>query len=408
MKRVLIVAYYFPPIAGIGSIRLARFAAHLPEFGWEPTVLAPTATPHPLDPDLDYPEERVLRARSLEISRAGRVFAQRGASGGEPRRAGPARKLRAAAKRILAFPDAQAGWYPGAVRAGSRALRSESFDAIYSSSFPITAHLVAATLARRAQLPWLAEFRDPWSPFVPRVPWRRAAERLEQRIVSAATRVAMPTPTWAAHFGGEWAARVEVLPNGFDAPIPSRDPQAEQPILAHLGTYYPGRQTLAPLWQELRRLADRNPAVAPRVRFIGEIPRAGRTEIESAGIGHLVDEVGVVPHPEALDLLGSCTALVAAGGSGRDALARGWIPAKLFEYLATDRPILYLGDPAGDAARLLARQPGCYVVDAANRDDVAGPLRAALEGASSTRDVRDLTRRAGTARLAAVLESIAS
>ena len=74
MKRVLIVAYYFPPLAGIGSIRLSRLAHHLPEFGWEPVVLAPRDTPHPVDPGLSFDEEHVVRSKSIEVSRIGRVL----------------------------------------------------------------------------------------------------------------------------------------------------------------------------------------------------------------------------------------------------------------------------------------------------------------------------------------------
>src|SRR5436305_14860881 len=81
-RRVLIVAYYFPPIGGIGSIRLARFAELLPEFGWEPTVLAPRDTPHARDPHLRFPEDKVIRSRSIELSRAGRVLPGAGSGGG--------------------------------------------------------------------------------------------------------------------------------------------------------------------------------------------------------------------------------------------------------------------------------------------------------------------------------------
>src|SRR3954453_12394648 len=69
MRRLLVVAYYFPPIGGIGSIRLVRFGEHLPDFGWDATVLAPKGTPHATDPELLYPEEHVVRSRSLELSR---------------------------------------------------------------------------------------------------------------------------------------------------------------------------------------------------------------------------------------------------------------------------------------------------------------------------------------------------
>src|SRR4051794_32912569 len=144
MRRLLIVAYYFPPIGGIGSIRLARFAEHLPEFGWEVMVLAPNGTPHAEDPQLSYPEEHVVRSRSIELSRLKRLVpGVRGTDDGDD---GVARGAARAAGRLL-YPDPQIGWFPGAIAAGRPAVRRGSFDAVASSSFPITAHLVASRLS---------------------------------------------------------------------------------------------------------------------------------------------------------------------------------------------------------------------------------------------------------------------
>src|SRR4051812_29830714 len=219
MRRLLVVAYYFPPIGGIGSIRLARFAEHLPEFGWDVTVLAPKATPHAADPWLRYPEEHVVRSRSIELTRLKQLVPRVRAhgDGGD----GPARAAARAAGRLL-YPDPQIGWFPGAIAAGRRAVRRGSFDAIVSSSFPITAHLVAGRLSRTAGLPWIAEFRDPWSDGLPAsYPLRRRAAALERTIAAKATSVAMPTATWADHYARAWGRPVAGIPNGHDGRLPA-------------------------------------------------------------------------------------------------------------------------------------------------------------------------------------------
>src|SRR5215213_7319329 len=118
-RRVLMVAYYFPPLRGIGSVRATKFAEHLPEFGWEPTVLAPSFGPDDEDVE-DLPVQNVVRSRSIELSRIGKralsVGRDAGATGSH---AGGAKGLlRSAAHRYLYRPDAQIGWYPGAVWAG--------------------------------------------------------------------------------------------------------------------------------------------------------------------------------------------------------------------------------------------------------------------------------------------------
>lgn len=403
MRRVLIVAYYFPPIGGIGSIRLARFASMLPEHGWDVTVLAPRDTPHEHDSLLIFPEEKVVRSHSIEVSRIGRAVTFAGPSFDQsrPTLRGRARDF---AYRHVFFPDPQIGWYPGAVLAGRRTLRSGRFDAIYSSAEPVTAHLVARTLSRRSGLPWVAESRDPLSGRVsPGDPHFRRAQRLEAAIAREATVMVMPTPTWAAHYGTMWGTDVAVLPNGHDGQLPERRPPA-QPTLAHIGTYHAGRDDLTALWEALAIMRKRQSKPMPRVRLIGHPASELTKEIHRYGLDDLVDNVGFVPHEQAKVEMMSATMLVASGIKGGDAVSRGWVPAKLFAYLASGVPLLYVSEPDTDAAALMDGQPGCYVV---GHDDAEGALRALEKGLASpgfARDTEHLSRTNGTRTLAGILD----
>jgi glycosyltransferase involved in cell wall biosynthesis len=403
LRRVLIVAYYFPPIGGIGSIRLTRFASLLPDHGWDVTVLSPRDTPHEQDPRLTFPEEKVVRSRSIEFSRIGRAVTRAGPSSDESRPSVRGR-MRALAHRYLFFPDPQIGWYPGAVRAGMRALDERRFDAIYSSADPVTAHLVARTLSRRAGLPWVAESRDPLAArLTPDDPHFRRAECLEAAIAREATVMVMPTPTWAAHYGSMWGRDVAVLPNGHDGRLPERRRPA-QPTLAHIGTYHAGRDDLTALWEALALMRKQQSALLPRLRFVGYPSSQLDQEIGRYGLDDLVDIVGFVSHDEAMVELMSASMLVASGITGDDPVARGWIPAKLFTYLASSLSVLYLSAPDTDAAALMREQPGCYVVD---HHDVEGALRAlegGLMGASHARDTEHLSRATGARLLAEILD----
>lgn len=402
-KRVLVVAYYFPPIGGIGSIRLARFAACLPDNGWDVTVLAPGRTPHESDPHLTFAEDQVIRSRSIEFSRLGRtVTLARTGSAPPPRSLRGL--LRGAAHRYLFFPDAQIGWYPGAVAAGMRALRSQQFDVIYSSAYPLTAHLVARTLGRRSGLPWVAESRDPLAARLPADhPHKRRSERLERAIAREATVMVMPTPTWAAHYGSLWDTDIAVLPNGTDGDFPERSP-APRPTLAHVGTYYPGKHDLSALWQALLRLRERHPANAPRVRFVGHPSPELQAEVDRHGLGDSVESVGFLPHDQALRELMSATMLVASGISGSTPFERGWVPAKLFDYLASGLPVLYLSDRDTDAARLFIGQPGCHVVTPSDADGAVRAIEAGLSEGDHYRPFDEFTRAARTRTLAQILD----
>jgi glycosyltransferase involved in cell wall biosynthesis len=407
MRRVLIPAYYFPPIGGIGSIRAARFAECLPEFGWEPLVLAPTGTPHAEDEELDFPAEHVRRAPSLELAHGRRfVPGERAAElNGQPSRSEPT--LRARLKQAVhrqVYPDAQIGWYPAAVHAGKRLLRDQQFDAIFSSAYPVTAHLIARTLSRRASLPWVAEFRDPSGFALPLDNAHRArAAALETRIAREASRVVMPTPTWASHFGATWGRDVDVIPNGCDA-MPAPAPPRDATVVTHLGTYYPGRQSLEPVWRMVGQLARSNPQAGLRIRFIGAVGDAARAELAAAGVDDLVEATGFVSHTQAAQLVSTSSMLVAAGSVAPDPVSRGWIPAKMFDYLASGLPILYVGAPESDPGQILAQHPESYVVEPGDADGIRAAITNAFDGRTIDRDIEPVTRRARARALAAVLD----
>lgn len=414
VRCVLIIAYYFPPIGGIGSIRLAAFAAHLREFGWEPTVIAPRSTPHALDPSIRFSEDDVVRARSLEPSlllrsfRAGR--GRRAVTTSQPgKHAAPTRLpgLRAALPRVLFFPDAQAGWYPGALRAGLHSVRDRPFDAVLSSAFPVTAHLVAWSVSRRARLPWIAEFRDPWSDTLPRYIHRPAADRLERTIARHASRIVVPSAALADHFARRWGVEVHAIPNGCDLTLGAGLARPDPPVIAHVGTYYPGRQSLLTVWRALAelRLAGKPP---PRIRWVGELPRDGRAEIAAYGLTDVLEVTGFLPKAEAGRMLRSSTMLIASGEVDTGPLGRGTTAAKLFDYLASDVPILFVGDLRSDAALMLQKHAGCHVVAFGDVTRACQALESGLRGKRYDRDVDVLSRRARTADLAALLSSAVS
>src|ERR1017187_600848 len=146
MKRVLMIAYHFPPLAGSSGIqRTLRFVQHLPKFGWQPLVLSTNArayehTNHDLDGEL--PCGTVVR----------RAFAL-----------DSARHLSLWGRHIgaLARPDRWVSWKLDGVRQGMKMIREFRPDALWST-YPIaTAHLIGAELQRRSGIPWVADFRDP-------------------------------------------------------------------------------------------------------------------------------------------------------------------------------------------------------------------------------------------------------
>jgi hypothetical protein len=408
MRRVLMISYYFPPLGGIGALRALGFAEHLPSFGWEPTVLAPSNGAYHRDPSLAFRSERTVRTRSLELSRLGKQGLRAGGDDTRPATPGPVYSLaRNLARRWLYHPDAQIGWYPGAAWAGRRLVREGAFDAIHTSSAPITAHLVGRALHRSFGIPWIAEFRDPWSAWIGGEDHGalRRAEGLERSIASAASAVVMTSPSWAREHSERWGRGVITIPNGFGY-VPPRSMPGDEIIIGFLGTYYPSRQDLSAVWTAVARIADdpRSPPV--RLRVVGEAPQPMRAQLRAAGIESLVEVTGFMPYEQSLRHMASSSVLVAAGpASSRVPLGVGLVPAKVFDYLATGLPIVWLGATPNDGASLLSNQPGCHIIGVDDVDAVAIAVREE-HGKRYRRDLHGLSRRDRTRSLTDLLDSL--
>ena len=171
-----------PALCGIGSLRASRFAQDLESYGWEATVLAPSVGSYHRDPELVFPEQRVIRTPSLEISRVGKRMLHTGGDDVTPASPGPlANGLRKLARSCIYYPDAQIGWYLPAIGAGLRAVRGTTFDLIFSTAYPMTSHLIARTLHRATKLPWWRIIRPVQPPRPPHRHKLRRADRLSSR-----------------------------------------------------------------------------------------------------------------------------------------------------------------------------------------------------------------------------------
>jgi hypothetical protein len=340
----------------------------------------------------------------LELSRAGKRVLRTGGDDTAPADVtGPRQWLQRAARGLLYHPDAQVGWTVPAVRAARRALHGKPVDAIFSSSFPVTAHLVARRLHRGLGAPWVAEFRDPWSLALPGGSvQRRRALRLERSLTREADCLITVSPSWARTFGEAWARPVGVVPNGHGfAALRSVEPAgaAEELVVGYLGTYYPDLQDLSPAWRALAQSG--RPA---RIRLIGAPNPALMAELQQHGLGDRLEVTGFLAHDAALDELATCSVLLLAGPRDASGILRGHVVAKVWEYLATNLPIVYVGDVGADVADILRAQPGCAVHAL---DDTRG-ITTSLATVQEQRIAREsdaFSRRARTAELARILDA---
>ncbi len=431
-KRVLVVAYYFPPAGGPGVQRVLKAVKYLGRSGWTPTVLTVADGAFPQhDPSLaaDVPAGvAVVRTRALDpFGVYGRLTGKKGTAavpvGSAGEGGGVAERVARWARANLFLPDARVGWVPFAARAARRLHRAQPFDAVLTSGPPHSTHLVGRALARRTGVPWVADFRDPWTGInfyheLPMTPLaRRIDRRLEASVLREARRLVTVSPTWAgalARTAGRPVEDVAVVHNGFDAAdfpdLEGVKPPDDRFVLAHVGSLY-GARNPAALWAALALLRERGRLDRFTLRLVGAVDDAARAAAEKHGLAGLVEATGYVSHAEAVREMRAATALLlVVEGFGLEA---GMITGKAYEYLGSGRPVVGLGPADGDAARLLEETGAGRMHPRDDADALAAHLdglltaweRGETPAGAAPGAAAAYTREAQTAALARVLDA---
>jgi glycosyltransferase involved in cell wall biosynthesis len=409
-RRVLMVAFHFPPLAGSSGIqRTLRFVQHLPAYGWQPIVL--TAHPRAYSSTSDdllasiAPDVVVERAFALDTARHLAV------GGRYP--------------EFLARPDRWVSWMLGAVMTGLR-LTHRLRPAVIWSTYPIaTAHAIGSRLHRVTGIPLVADFRDPMAQegYPEDANTHRSFERIERRAVLNAARVVLVTPgaqaLYQARYPGVPQERFTLIENGYDEEsfIEAERGLERTPLnpgcftLLHSGIVYPSERDPTALFEALGRMKrdGRVNAHSLRVRF--RAPVHGELLVRLAAQSNtsdLVEVLAPVPYALALqEMLRADGLLVMQGANCNEQ-----IPAKLYEYFRAGRPILGLADPAGDTARVMVDAGVDHLALLENADQVeaalTGYLAAVRSGAAAAppdRPIQDMSRQARARALAGVLEA---
>jgi glycosyltransferase involved in cell wall biosynthesis len=368
MKRLLAMAYFFPPLAGGGVHRVLSFARHLPEHGWAVTVVC-------AGEDDYWVRDDSLLARVPEGTEVIRVpggsalsawLKMRGGGTGR-RRGGQFAGLRALANWWL-LPDSYVGWSRKARAAAQRRIRAGGIDVLLSTSPPDSVHLGAADVAAHEHLPWVADFRDPWTGlgwFTPPTPWHRARQlAMEKRVLERADLVLTASRTHFDTLGftpGTRVRRAEHLPNGFEPAAAASGAGAEIDA-EHFRLVFTGTLNLMEDAGTLLEAVYEMLAKVPEARRRLRVELAGPYDVdyedraEALGLKGIVRFPGALTHAQARALQRSADALLLWRPRGQG--FRAMVPGKLYEYLDAGRPIIALLPADDEAAGLVERSGG--------------------------------------------------
>jgi glycosyltransferase involved in cell wall biosynthesis len=234
-------------------------------------------------------------------------------------------------------------------------------------------HLIGYNLKKKNPgITWLADFRDPWSEWglLESLKASKVAKtihrRLEQQVLRHADLVTTVTPFYVRQFENLGQRNVHLLTNGYDEDD-FRDlkiSRAEKFIIRHVGIVNE-KCDPRPFMKALKALLQQHPAIAVdvQVEFIGEVHGDFRNDVKGDELlSPITFFSGTIPHTQLLKTYGSSALLLLVLFGYKD--AEGYMPGKLFEYLATGLPVLGIGPENGDAAVLLGKSGAGQMIEA--------------------------------------------
>lgn len=419
--------------------RVTKFVRYLPEFDWDCSVLTVANPSVPVTDESmmkEVPESTIIRkARTYEPGYALKNAVSAGATGTSPQRSGlkgMLKKLVRSTGNAVLQPDAQILWYPHAVKEGLRLLGELRHDAIFVTAPPFSSFVIGAELSRRSGLPLVVDYRDEWgisNQYQENRQKSRLSHRLQARMqrrvlrqasaVIATTRRSSEAVGETARRAGSQAA-VSHIYNGYDAndiPPVAAAAESEPAVgtnrlrLAYVGTLW-NLTSIEPVVEAIRQVTATAPQLAEKI----ELVVAGRqTGDQEAILNRLdatpcrVEREGYVDHQRAINIMQSADALCLLLSDLPD--AGRVVPAKTFEYMALQQPILSVV-PSGEVSELLT---DCPLAASFEPNDVAGIaewMLQQLRGGTPTTtttvpwNVERFERRELTRQLAGILDNV--
>ncbi|OFY44622.1 MAG: hypothetical protein A2X18_03355 [Bacteroidetes bacterium GWF2_40_14] len=369
MKKVLIITYYWPPAGGSGVQRWLKFVKYLREFGWEPVVYTPL-NPEFMAMDTELLAEipdgtTVIKRKIVEpYSFYKLITGKKGQSikpgfmGNRQQAIGNGQwteRMSLFIRSNFFIPDPKCFWIAPSVSFLKKYLKGNPVDAIVSTGPPHSMHLIAMKVADTTGIPWLADFRDPWTrmynfKYMNNTRLVEAIhKKMEKDVVQRADAVVVVTNVMKEEYLELGPKRIEVITNGFDQSDfegVNESPE-EKFTITYTGLFVRDRNPKE-LWRLLGEKVKSDPVFAQdlRIRIIGQTDETVWEDISDNGLDNNLIKMDYMPHRQVVKWQQSARVLLLAGGQEPE--AKGILTGKFFEYLAARRPIIGFGPKGGD------------------------------------------------------------
>ena len=420
MSKVLIVTYYWPPGGGAGVQRWLKFAKYLPEFGWEPVILTvdPDFAAYPaIDQSLDkeLPANiKVHRTRATDWFKIYSTDKSKIPSAGFA--SGSDNKLKGKISRFirgnLFIPDPRRGWNRYAFKKACELIEKEKITTIITTSPPHSTQLIGLKLKKRFRdIKWVADLRDPWTDiyyydlFYPTWFSKKTDGFYERSVLKKADKIITVGYRLKDLFSKKTAgihSKTAVIMNGFDE-SDFKEIKISKPsrfTITYVGTLshkYPVNGFLGAL-SELRN--DNFDFV---FKIVGQIPENIKASINLTLSTESVEFLAYTPHIKAIEhMISSSLLLLIIPESGDNKMI---LTGKIFEYIASGKPVLCLGPVEGEAAMLISKLNNGRCFDYDDTRNIKKYIRETRENPPVLKnDPSEFTRKNLTKKLASLLE----
>ena len=387
MGKVLVITYYWPPSGGSGVQRWLKTSKYLPQFGWTPVIYTPE------NPDVNSVDESLLKdvSPNLEIIRrkirepyAAYKFLT-GKKKGEHIQAnivssekkGFIQKLSGHIRANWFIPDPRVWWVKPSVRFLKKYIAQNNVDAIISTGPPHSMHLIAREIHKVCNIPWIADFRDPWTNifYFKHLGLSdkslRKHKALERSVLEEADRIVVVSSQMKTEFStgdySQFANKISVIPNGYDPDDFSAEKNPELAgfekeiaektagkfVVAHTGLL-PESADPDRLWKVLGDLAKKDSDLRQKllIAVMGQTDVRVKEEIAENGLLENFVDLGYVPHTLSVAWMKRADLLLLPLRKEKE--SKAIVTGKFFEYLATGNRILAFGPVDGNLAEELS------------------------------------------------------
>lgn len=368
MKKVLVIAYYWPPAGGPGVQRWLKFITYLRDFNIEPVLYIPENPHYPIqDTSLlkEVPKGITIYQQPIfEPYGLASVFSSKKTkriSSGliQTKKQSVIEKLFLWIRGNLFIPDARKFWVKPSIKFLERVLKKEEIETIITTGPPHSVHLIGLGLKEKLGIRWISDFRDPWTTigYHKKLKLTKASKKkhkqLENKVLNAADTIIVTSITTKTEFATITNQLIEVITNGYDVSTNNGEVLDTEFTIAHIGSLLTGRDP-DNLWQALSELVEENKEFKShfKLQLVGVVSDDVLENITKHGLITNTEIVGYLSHEKAVAFQRKSQVLLLVEINSEE--TKGIIPGKLFEYMAAGRPILGIGPENWDVGQLIA------------------------------------------------------